>query len=96
VARLARGDVMRPGQQGVLSIVELLMIRTKQLYIIAPALLCLSLIVIEIANADQCEKLEREERLIHQQFKKSKICRDSKIGKGWTDCEFTAYEPPCD
>src|SRR5262245_11655572 len=49
------------------------------------------LLIVQVAGADQCDKLEREGRLIHQQFKKTKICRESKIGKGWTDCEFTAY-----
>lgn len=43
------------------------------------------------AKADQCDRLESEERLIYQQFKKTKICKESTIGKGWTDCSFKAY-----
>ncbi|WP_404692238.1 hypothetical protein, partial [Raoultella ornithinolytica] len=41
--------------------------------------------------ADQCEKLDKEGLLIYQQFKKSKMCKDSTINAGWTDCLFKAY-----
>ena len=41
--------------------------------------------------ADQCEKLAKEGLLIYQQFKKSKMCKDSTINAGWTDCLFKAY-----
>jgi len=59
--------------------------------VVAVMLLVTFLLSAQLAGADQCEKLEKEERLIHQQFKKQKICTESKIGRGWTDCEFTAY-----
>ena len=42
-------------------------------------------------SADQCSKLESEGFLIHQQFKKSKTCKESTINPGWTDCFFKAY-----
>lgn len=42
-------------------------------------------------SADQCSKLESEGLLIHQQFKKSKACKESTINRGWTDCFFKAY-----
>ena len=40
------------------------------------------------ATADFCETMEREGPLIFQQMKKSKMCKDSAVGKGWTDCWF--------
>lgn len=43
------------------------------------------------SNLNQCDRLENNGRLLHQQFKKTKVCKDSKIGKGWTDCYFEAY-----
>lgn len=42
-------------------------------------------------SADQCSKLGSEGLLIHQQFKKSKVCKESTINSGWTDCFFKAY-----
>ena len=41
--------------------------------------------------AAQCDRMESEGRLLYQQFKKTKACRESDIGKGWTDCHFKAY-----
>lgn len=45
----------------------------------------------EITNADQCTRMETEGHLIYQQLKKTKICKESEIGRGWTDCYFKAY-----
>jgi hypothetical protein len=41
--------------------------------------------------ADQYDRLESEGHLIYQQLKKSKICKESEVGKGWTDCHLKAY-----
>lgn len=45
----------------------------------------------EVTNADQCTRIETEGHLIYQQLKKTKICKESEIGRGWTDCSFKAY-----
>ena len=39
-------------------------------------------------RADPCSELEEKGLLLSQQFKKNKVCRESKIVKGWTDCLF--------
>lgn len=38
----------------------------------------------------QCEVMESKGQLLYQQFKASKICKESAITKGWTDCVFKA------
>jgi hypothetical protein len=45
----------------------------------------------EVTNADQCARMETEGHLIYQQLKRTKICKESAIGRGWTDCNFKAY-----
>jgi len=47
-------------------------------------------VVNEPVAADQCTRMENEERLIYQQLKKSKVCKESNVGQGWTDCFFSA------
>ena len=39
-------------------------------------------------RADRCSELEEKGLLLSQQFKKNKVCRESKIVRGWTDCLF--------
>jgi len=40
--------------------------------------------------SSRCQELENKNLLLHQQFKNSKICKESEIGEGWTDCSFKA------
>jgi hypothetical protein len=54
-------------------------------------LLISSLLYQIVVGADQCLRLEGEGLLLYQQFKKSKVCRESTIDKEWTDCFFKAY-----
>jgi hypothetical protein len=37
-----------------------------------------------------CYELENSGRMLYQRFRANKVCNRSLIGKGWTDCTFTA------
>ena len=39
---------------------------------------------------ERCEQMESQNQLLYQQFKASKSCKESAIGRGWTDCVFKA------
>jgi hypothetical protein len=47
-------------------------------------------VIAEVPGLVRCTALEREGRLIAQQFKRSKVCTESREIKGWTDCRMTA------
>ena len=38
----------------------------------------------------RCQEMENNKLLLHQQFKSSKVCEESEVGKGWADCSFKA------
>jgi len=40
--------------------------------------------------ADSCSEMEEAGKLLHQQFKSTKVCTESDISTGWTDCTFRA------
>jgi Putative peptidoglycan binding domain len=40
--------------------------------------------------ADVCRQLESEGRLVAHQLRASKICTESQLRSGWTDCRFSA------
>jgi len=61
--------------------------RLKQALMVVGTLL----VSFQSAYADECNRLEREGRLIYQQFKSTKVCKESEVGTGWTDCHFKAY-----
>ena len=42
------------------------------------------------APLEPCERMESQNQLLYQQFKASKTCKESAIGRGWTDCVFKA------
>lgn len=42
------------------------------------------------ASLDVCSKLEAGRRLVHLQLRDSKLCTESTVAKGWTDCTFRA------
>lgn len=44
----------------------------------------------EAAGFGTCDTLESQGKLLHQKFRASKICTESTVGKGWTDCVFRA------
>jgi hypothetical protein len=52
------------------------------------ALLTVVTLVPVAVRADRCSELEEKGLLLSQQFEKNKVCRESKIVKGWTDCLF--------
>lgn len=62
-----------------------------RLRLLSAVLLISSFLYPVAGSADQCSKLESEGLLLHQQFKKSKVCKESTINRGWTDCFFKAY-----
>lgn len=45
---------------------------------------------LQATQEDQCEVMKSQQQLLYQQFKASKICKESAIAKGWTDCVFKA------
>ncbi|MEX0634955.1 hypothetical protein M8494_36605 [Serratia ureilytica] len=45
----------------------------------------------KVSLADQLRKLDKEGFYYVSGFKKSKMCKDSTINAGWTDCLFKAY-----
>ena len=64
----------------------------KQHPLLMLCILCALLTVVSFvpvaARADRCSELEEKGLLLSQQFKKNKVCRESKIVRGWTDCLF--------
>jgi hypothetical protein len=42
------------------------------------------------AAANRCKDMEHQGHLISQQLKRTKVCTESKITRGWTDCHFQA------
>ena len=57
------------------------------LCIVCALLTAVSLVPVTV-RADRCSELEEKGLLLSQQFKKNKVCRESKIVRGWTDCLF--------
>ena len=39
---------------------------------------------------EPCERMKSQNQLLYQQLKASKSCKESAIGRGWTDCVFKA------
>jgi len=64
----------------------------KQQPLLMLCILCALLAVVNFvpvaARADRCLELEEKGLLLSQQLKKNKVCRESKIVRGWTDCLF--------
>lgn len=40
-------------------------------------------------TVDRCQEMEETGLLLYQQFRKGKVCKDSEIAEGWTDCLFS-------